>query len=114
MYAGRKYFGPPRNETERIAHETEMEALRSFVAEHAGDHTAAADAQQGTHGSLNPEAGSSHSADSDDEDSSTLAQPAADMMSTSAAAAAAGPQLEQEIDRLVAAFEDVDVMHGAR
>lgn len=114
VYAGRKYFGPPRNETERIAHEREMEALRIFVAEHALHDAAAPDAQQRRHCSPNPEAGSSHSVDSDDEDSSTLAQPAAAPKSRYAAAFAAGPQLEQELDRLVAAFEGADVVHDNR
>lgn len=115
VYASRKYFGPPRNEAERQAHEADMEALRMFVAQHAEGPSATADAQHDSHVGPVLDAMSPRSTDSDDEDSATLAPHPmhANLKSAQhqAAPLTGGPQLEQELDRLVAAFEGAAVIH---
>lgn len=109
VYASRKYYGPPRNETERLAHEADMEALRQFVAQH-GDSSSAERAQHAQE-SRRQEHHVEESTDSDDEDSSTLApQPS----SQKCTGVTAEPQLNEEIDRLAAIFESAGAMDDKR
>eukprot|EP00892_Ulva_mutabilis_P003224 jgi/Ulvmu1/12902/UM098_0090.1 len=111
VHASRQYHGPPRNESERSAEAAAMHAMRSFVAEHALSMSSAASVPQHTRVQVDApkEPSGPCQADSDDADSSDLApQPVlapADPCGAQVDNLIQTRQLEQEMDRLVAAFE---------
>lgn len=113
VYANRRYHGPPRNESEQIAQAAAMASMRRFVAESALDNSAASasptDLSKRPHNSCAVDSVSSDEADSDDEDSCGLdPQPTCTSLSPAGVHREAhqhAPLLEQELDRLVAAFE---------